>query len=247
MERQPPVEQEIEAPQIEMVSTPPIRVVIADSNQKYRNQCKENLKLKQDIQLVGECCEGLDVPILCDTLRPHIAIVDLHLSRMDGVEITYRLSQIAPETRVLIMSEKNDPYAVESIRSGARGYLLKNVNQYQVVEALRVIARGGYYIHPVIMEKLVTELRRLSHQETAFHRIHTTEQSTNWQEILTYREMEVLRLMTQGKNNRAISEHLYISEKTVKNHVSNILYKLGVQDRTQAVLMAIKCRWVQLI
>jgi two-component system response regulator DegU len=199
------------------------------------------------MRLVGECSEGMDVPLLCGSVMPHVAVINLYLPRIDGVETTYRLSQMAPQTKVLILSDHADAYAIETIRSGASGYILKNIKVESIIEAIRVIAHGGVYIHPVLMGRLVNELRRLSRLEGTIYYHYTTVPPISWQDVLTYREMEVLRLMSQGKNNRAISEHLYISEKTVKNHVSNILYKLNVQDRTQAVLLAIKYGWVQLI
>ncbi|MBA4495370.1 response regulator transcription factor [Paenactinomyces guangxiensis] len=225
----------------------PIRVLIADPDSTFRHGLKMALAKEEDMVLVGECSEGNEVPPLCGTTMPHVVILDLYLPRIDGVEVTCRLSQMAPRTKVLILSDQDDPYVLETIRSGASGYLLKSMGASSIIEAMRVIARGGFYIHPIMMGRLVNELRRLSRKEGVFQHLYTTLPPISWQEVLTYREMEVLRLMSQGKNNRAISEHLYISEKTVKNHVSNILYKLNVQDRTQAVLLAIKYGWVQLI
>lgn len=225
----------------------PIRVFIADADTEYRQALKQAVENEKDMVLVGECMDGYDVPLICGTTAPHLVVLDLHLPRVDGVETTYRLSQMAPHTKVLILSERADPYALETIRSGASGYLLKDLKMASLIEAIRVIAHGGVYIHPIMMGRLVNELRRLSRMEGAMYYHYASLPPLSWQEVLTYREMEVLRLMSQGKNNRAISEHLYISEKTVKNHVSNILYKLNVQDRTQAVLLALKYGWVQLI
>lgn len=247
IERQPLTEHAKSGILDSSVEMTPLRVLIADSNQTYRTQIKHFLIQHKNFQLVGECCEGVDVPLLCKTLKPDVAIVDLHLPRMNGVEVTHHLTRISPRTKILILADQDHAHVLETIRSGASGYLLKTVKLEQIIEALRIIAQGGYYIHPIIMGRLVAELRRLSQRDLSFQRIYTENQPINWKEVLTYREMEVLRLITQGKNNRVISEHLYISEKTVKNHVSNILFKLNVQDRTQAVLMAIKCGWVQLV
>jgi len=248
--RQPQVEQAIRSlshGHRQEVQEKPIRVLIADPDPEYRQRIKDALSKEKDMVLVGECAEGYDVPLLCGTTAPHVAVINLYLPRIDGVEATYRLSQMAPQTKVLILSDQDDPYVIETIRSGASGYLLKNIKIESVIEAMRVIFHGGVYIHPVMMSRIVHELRRLSKMEGVIHYLYAKTPAVSWQEILTYREMEVLRLMSQGKNNRTISEHLYISEKTVKNHVSNILYKLNVQDRTQAVLLAISYGWVQVI
>lgn len=225
----------------------PIRVMIADTDIRFRDQLKKALKRENDMLLVGETSEGYDVPLICGTQNPHVVVMNLYLPRVDGVEVTYRLWKMSPQTKVLILSEHADPYVLETIRSGASGFLLKNTETKALMDAIRVIASGGVYIHPVMIGSLVNELRRLSRIEGAIYYHYMAVPHVSWREVLTEREMEVLRLMAQGKNNRMISEHLYISEKTVKNHVSNILYKLNVQDRTQAVLMAMKYGWVQLI
>lgn len=231
----------------ELTTKSPIRVLLADSNKNFLNKYKNVFSYCPEFHIVGECMDGSEAAHACETMLPHIVVMDLYLPRMDAVEVTYRLNRVTPQTKVLILTDQVDPYAVEAIRNGASGYLLKGTDPQQLLEALKVITYGGTYIHPALVGKMVNELRRLSRQEGAFSRIHTAYQVANWQEILTYREMEVLRLLAQGKNNRAIGEHLFISEKTVKNHVSKILYKLHVHDRTQAVLLAIKYGWVQLI
>lgn len=244
-EGQPPMEQPTDTTHLNSLNKAPIRVLIADANLAFRQQCKHFLLQHRVFRLVGECRDGNDVPLLCRASKPDVVIIDLHLPRMNGVEVTYCISQMFSRIQVLVLAEQADRYGLETIRSGAAGYLLKSVSMEQLFEAVQVIAQGGYYIHPVMIGPLIDELRRLSQQEGVFQRIHREQQIAHWQEILTYREMDVLRLMAQGKNNRTIGEHLNISEKTVKNHVSNILYKLNVQDRTQAVLAAIRYGWVQ--
>ncbi|WP_175482229.1 LuxR C-terminal-related transcriptional regulator [Thermoflavimicrobium dichotomicum] len=222
---------------------PNIRVLIADQDPHFRKKIKSAVANEKDMVLVGECNKGIDVPYLCKQVLPHLVIMDLYLPHSNSVEVTYRICQMTPQTKVLILSDQDDPYVLETIRSGASGFLLKNIDCKQMMEAIRMIAYGGVYIHPIMMGRIVNELRRLSRKEGIFAKVAPY----SWQEILTYREMEVLRLMSQGKNNRSISEQLFISEKTVKNHVSKILYKLNVQDRTQAVILAIKYGWVPLI
>ncbi len=225
----------------------PIRLLIADSDPGYRNRIKSALEIENDILIVGESSEGHEVPLICGMVKPHVVMANLYLQRVDGVELTYRLSQMMPQAKVLILSDCADPYVLETIRLGASGFLLRDTQIQTVIETIRVLASGEVYIHPVMTGIMVNELRRLSRMEGAFYYHYATIPRVSWKDVLTYREMEVLRLMAQGKNNRTIGEHLYISEKTVKNHVSNILYKLNVQDRTQAVLLAMKYGWVQLI
>jgi two-component system response regulator DegU len=219
-----------------------IRVLIADQDAHFRAKIKEAVSREKDMVFVGECTKGLDIPYLCKRVLPHLVIMDLYLP-YSSVDIIYQITQTTPQAKVLILSDRDDPYVLETIRSGASGYLLKNLEEKQMLDAIRVIACGGVYIHPIMMGRVINELRRLSRKEGEL----TKAAPCSWREVLTYREMEVLQLMSQGKNNRSISEHLYISEKTVKNHVSKILYKLNVQDRTQAVLLAIKYGWVPLV
>jgi two-component system, NarL family, response regulator DegU len=224
-----------------------IRVLVADSDQQFRSNFVQQLQAERDITPVGEAKSGSEVLLLAQKQLPDVVVLDLHLPHMDGVEVTYHLQQMLPQIKILILAERDHPGVLETIRNGASGSLLKEMQFKEMLTAIRVIAYGGFYIHPLLMRRFVTELRRLSHREKVIERIHRTRGPYNWHEILTYREMEVLRLLVQGKNNRMIGEHLYISEKTVKNHVSNILHKLHVRDRTQAVLLAIRSGWVQVI
>jgi two-component system response regulator DegU len=144
----------------------------------------------------------------------------------------------------------DEGYVYRTLRSGASGYLLKEMGTSDLVEAVRVVASGGAYIHPKVTGKLIEEFRRLSEKEGANERTFSIEEGSTVDpkiiESLTRREREVLQLMAEGKSNRAIGEYLFISEKTVKNHVSSILQKLNVQDRTQAVVNSIKNGWVKL-
>jgi two-component system response regulator DegU len=144
----------------------------------------------------------------------------------------------------------DEGYVYRTLRSGAYGYLLKEMEASDLVEAVRIVANGGAYIHPKVTGKVVEEFRRLSGQEEAMElQIGNQERNpanSKLIESLTRREREVLQLMAEGKSNRVIGDTLFISEKTVKNHVSSILQKLDVQDRTQAVVVSIKNGWVKL-
>lgn len=222
-----------------------IRVFIANADQQFRCHLRSKLEQEKDMVLVGECSQGIDVTKLCRKLYPDVVVLDLGLPQMDGAQITDQLCQISPQIKVLIIADQHHPKILESIRYGASGSLPRGMKMEQIVIALRLIAYGEVYIHPIMLKQLIVDWRRLSQQEEFLRQSHHS--SFNRREFLTDREIEVLQLMAQGKKNRLISKHLSISEKTVKNHVSNILHKLNVQDRTQAVLLAIKYGWVTLI
>jgi two-component system response regulator DegU len=151
-----------------------------------------------------------------------------------------------PETKVIILSIHDDEnYVQHALKTGAQGYLLKEMDADALIDAVRVVAEGGSYLHPKVTHNLVKEYRRLAAEEGADRdSVHTIEIRRPLH-LLTRRECEVLQLLADGKSNRAIGETLYISEKTVKNHVSNILQKMNVNDRTQAVVLAIKNGWVE--
>jgi two-component system response regulator DegU len=172
----------------------------------------------------------------------------------NGVVATERLRMIFPEVKVIILSIHDDEsYVFETLRKGASGYLLKDMEAESLINAIRSVVSGHAYIHPKVTGKLINQLRRMTYlddvgvvapsqaiKEAGMKYVH------NDNSPLTKREAEVLRLMAEGKSNKLIGESLFISEKTVKNHVSSILQKLEVDDRTQAVIAAIKNGWVTL-
>jgi two-component system response regulator DegU len=175
-------------------------------------------------------------------------LMDINMPKKTGVEATRLIKESNPDIRILILSIHDDEaYIFETIRAGANGYLLKDVESDVLVEAVRQVASGSSFIHPQVTTKLLDEFKRLSNQVYDGEGEQSEpELNDEWQEILTQREMEILKLMAEGKSNRTIGETLFISEKTVKNHVSSILGKLSVDDRTQAVITAAKRSWVKL-
>jgi len=163
---------------------------------------------------------------------------------VNGVEATKQLVDAYPKTKVIILSIHDDEnYVAHALTSGARGYLLKEMDADALIEAVKVVAEGGSYLHPKVTHNLIADYRRLtsSDRKKGFQQGEVRRPY----HLLTKRECEVLQLLADGKSNRAIGEALYISEKTVKNHVSNILQKMNVNDRTQAVVTAIKRGWVE--
>ncbi|NGQ95622.1 response regulator transcription factor [Brevibacillus sp. SYP-B805] len=228
-----------------------ISIILIDDHQLFRDGVKRILEMEPDFRVVGEGSDGEDAARLAEAYQPDVMLMDINMPNMNGVSAAEHVIAVSPKTRVIILSIHDDEgYVYRTLRTGASGYLLKEMGTTDLVEAVRVVARGGAYIHPKVTGKLIEEFRRLSEQEESHDRSESYDESTavdpHLIESLTRREREVLQLMAEGKSNRAIGEFLFISEKTVKNHVSSILQKLNVQDRTQAVVISIKNGWVKL-
>lgn len=229
-----------------------IRILLVDDHGLFREGVKRILELESDFEVVGEFGNGAECLTKGRELNPDVILLDINMPVMNGVEATPLILEIMTQARVIILSIHDDEhYVFRSIRSGAAGYLLKEMDAESLVEAVRVVAAGGTYIHHKVSGKLIDEFRRLSledehyREQIAATREYTPMDLTGW-ELLTPRERDVLKLMAQGNNNRNIGNILYISEKTVKNHVSSILLKMGVDDRTQAVVQAIQKGWMSL-
>lgn len=228
-----------------------ISIILVDDHQLFRDGVKRILEMEGDFRIVGEGFDGADAIRLAEELQPDIVLMDINMPNINGVAAAEDVIAVSPKSRVIILSIHDDEgYVYRTLRSGASGYLLKDMGTNELVDAVRVVARGGAYIHPKVTGKLIDEFRRLSEQEELYDRTPVNEETISVDptliDSLTRREREVLQLMAEGKSNRAIGEFLFISEKTVKNHVSSILQKLNVQDRTQAVVISIKNGWVRL-
>ena len=228
-----------------------LRIVIVDDHQLFREGVKRILEMEADFKVVGEGADGGEAALLAEEHKPDVLLMDINMPNINGVSAAENVIGVSPTTRVIMLSIHDDEgYVYRTLRSGASGYLLKEMGTSDLVDAVRVVASGGAYIHPKVTGKLIEEFRRLSEQEGSTERSFSVNESQAIDpkviESLTRREREVLQLMAEGKSNRAIGEFLFISEKTVKNHVSSILQKLNVQDRTQAVVISIKNGWVKL-
>jgi DNA-binding NarL/FixJ family response regulator len=181
--------------------------------------------------VVGEAGNGEEAIRLAVELRPAILLMDLRMPVLDGVSATRRLHSVQPECRVIVLTTfDDDEYVFDGLRAGAVGYLLKDTSSEKLLEAIHAAARGEYFLLPSITAKVMAEFSRLANQVP-----RTVEAPAC---SLSERETEVLRLVATGASNREIAELLVIAEGTVKNHVTNILGKLEVQDRMQAVLKA---------
>ncbi|HET7626978.1 MAG TPA: response regulator transcription factor [Bacillales bacterium] len=224
------------------------RIVLIDDHRLFREGVKRILEMVDDFKVVDEGDDGKEVEAIVKVHEPDVVLMDINMPGINGVEATRRLMEASPDTKVIILSIHDDEsYVTHALKSGASGYLLKEMDSDSLVEAVRVVSEGGAYIHPKVTHNLINEFRRLANggdnNDSGYGNIEYRKPL----HILTRRECEVLQLLADGKSNRAIGEALYISEKTVKNHVSNILQKINVEDRTQAVVEAIKNGWVRVM
>lgn len=220
-------------------------IVIIDDHQLFREGVKRILDFESTFEVVAEGDDGSYAVELIEEHRPDVVIMDINMPHMNGIEATKHLIEAYPETKVIILSIHDDEnYVTHALQTGANGYLLKEMDADALIEAVKVVAEGGSYLHPKVTHNLIKEYRKLLAVSIEDTPVKTVEIRRPLH-LLTRRECEVLQLLADGQSNRAIGETLYISEKTVKNHVSNILQKMAVNDRTQAVVMAIKNGWVE--
>ncbi|RSK37060.1 response regulator [Bhargavaea beijingensis] len=219
-------------------------IIIIDDHQLFREGVKRILDFEETFNVVAEGSDGEEVIGLYEQHRPDVVLMDINMPGKSGIEATGELMAAHPEAKIIILSIHDDEsYVTHAMKTGALGYMLKEMDADAIVQAIKVVAAGGSYLHPKVTKNLVAEFRRLSAKEHlgSFHQAEIRRPY----HLLTKRECEVLQLLTDGQSNRAIGESLYISEKTVKNHVSSILQKMNVNDRTQAVVTAIKNGWVE--
>jgi two-component system, NarL family, response regulator LiaR len=204
-----------------------ITLLIVDDHIVVRQGLRTFLETRPELEVIGDAGSGEEALRLVQDHVPDVALVDLVMPGMDGVEVTRRIRDISPHTQVIIFSSfYKDEHIFPAIRSGALSYLLKDARPEELVEAIHKAAAGEAVLDPKVAARIVQELQGNS------------EQGLNPFAELSQRELEVLRLIANGLSNQAISEHLVISEKTVKSHVSNILSKLHLSDRTQAAVYA---------
>lgn len=208
-----------------------IRVLIVDDHQVVRQGLRTFLDLHEDIQVVGEAGNGETAVEMTRQLAPHVVLMDLVMPGMDGITATARIRSLGLETKVIALTSFTDDDKVfPVIQAGASSYLLKDVSPDMLVEAIRATWRGEVRLHPEIQQRLMEHAARPA----------GTPGTAALPAGLTGREAEVIRLVARGQNNREIAGFLGISEKTVKTHISNILGKLGLEDRTQLAIHALR-------
>lgn len=208
--------------------TPPIRVLVADDHTIVRKGIRALLSTEPDIEVVGEAKDGAEALALAQSLCPDVVLMDLVMPKLDGIGATRQIAAKQPNTRILVLTSfAADDKVFPAIKAGALGYLLKDSDPEVLVQAIHQVYRGESSLEPSIARKVLSELAQPpKHDLTS--------------DPLTSREVDVLRLVAQGKNNKEIAGELYISEMTVRTHVSSILSKLHLASRTQAALYALR-------
>jgi NarL family two-component system response regulator LiaR len=205
----------------------PITILLADDHALVRSGVRAYLQIQPDILVVAEAASGAEAVQLAAEYVPDVALMDLMMPEMDGIEATRRLRTASPRTQVIVLTSfHDDAHIFPAIKAGALSYLLKDINPRELAEAVRQAARGESVLHPRVATRLVADLRA------------EREQPSNAFAELSDREFEVLRLIAGGYSNAAIASQLVLSEKTIKGYVSNVLEKLRLADRTQAAVMA---------
>jgi DNA-binding NarL/FixJ family response regulator len=208
-----------------------IKILIVDDQALFREGLRTLLSVQPDLKVVGEAANGEEALRLAVTHQPHIVLMDLRMPVMDGVTATQRLRDILQKCKVIVLTTFDDDELVfDGLRAGAVGYLLKDVSSDVLFEAIRAADRGEYFLLPSITAKVMAEFSRLSRLAPP--------PASSLEDPLSPRETEILRMVATGASNREIAENLVIAEGTVKNHLTNILSKLSVKDRMQAVLKA---------
>jgi DNA-binding NarL/FixJ family response regulator len=211
----------------------PIRVLVVDDHALFRRGLEMVLAQETDIEVVGEASDGAEAVDKAGDLLPDIVLMDVRMPRRSGIEACRTIKEVAPSTRIIMLTisdEEADLY--EAIKAGATGYLLKEISIDEVASAIRAVASGQSLISPSMASKLLTEFAGMLKRAAETQQVPMPR--------LTERELEVLRLVARGLNNRDIARSLFISENTVKNHVRNILEKLQLHSRMEAVVYAVR-------
>ncbi|MFP5256718.1 MAG: response regulator [Acidimicrobiia bacterium] len=210
-----------------------IRVLICDDHALFRRGLTMVLESEEGIEVVGEAEDGTEAVAKAEELAPDVVLMDVRMPRVSGIEATSTIAERVPTTKILMLTvsdEEDDLY--DAIKAGATGYLLKEISIEEVASAIRAVVSGQSLISPSMASKLLTEFTNLSKRADERQSVPTPR--------LTERELEVLKLVAQGLTNRDIAGELYISENTVKNHVRNILEKLHLHSRMEAVVYAVR-------
>jgi DNA-binding NarL/FixJ family response regulator len=210
-----------------------LRVLICDDHALFRRGLEMVLENEPDLEVVGEATDGIQAVEKAQELMPDVVLMDVRMPKRSGIEATQQIKELLPHVKILVLTisdEEADLY--DSIKAGAAGYLLKEISTDEVADAIRSVWAGHSRISPAMASKLLTEFQAMTKRADERQQIAPPR--------LTDRELEVLRLVAKGLNNRDIAKNLYISENTVKNHIRNILEKLQLHSRMEAVIYAVR-------
>ena len=208
----------------------PVRIVVADDHQVVRDGFAELLNTQPDFTVIATASDGADAVRICNQLHPDVVLMDIRMPGVDGIEATRQLTASPTPPRILILTTFDlDEYVYDALRAGASGFLLKDGTAERVFDAVRVVVAGDALLAPSVTRRLISEF-------AAQHR--PADPQARAVGALTPRETEILRLVAEGLSNHEIAQRLVVTEETVKTHVSRILSKLGLRDRTQAVVAA---------
>jgi len=214
-----------------------IRVLLADDHAVVRKGIREFLEANEDIEIVAEASDGEQALAYAMELQPDVAVLDIQMPHLTGIEVTARLHTEYPDIKVLILTAYDyDPYILSALRAGASGYVMKTARAEDLVQAVRTVCEGGSALDPLVTRKMVAHLTHTGLYSDQNHIL----------ELPSEREMDVLRLVARGLSNRGIAAALNISPRTVQGHLANLFEKLGVSTRTEAALLAVKMGWVAL-
>lgn len=206
------------------------RVLLVDDHDLIREGLRHLLEATGDVEIVGEAVNGREAINYVQELRPDVVLMDINMPEVDGIRATEAVSRCCPQTNVIVLTmSREDEYAIDAVRAGASGYLLKSARSAEVVRAVKLAARGGSAIDPSLAPVLMREYHRMVNNEAP---------AQNGAGALSDRDRALLRLLAAGNNNRQIAAELQLAESTVKNNLSALFAKIDVRDRTQAVLYA---------
>jgi DNA-binding NarL/FixJ family response regulator len=214
-----------------------IRVLIADDHTIVRDGTRRILETEKDLEVVAEASNGEEAVALTSSLRPDVAIIDIAMPVLDGIEVTRQIKVLYPATAILILTaHDNDQFIFSLLEAGAAGYLLKSVRSQELVDAVRALHAGESVLHPAVARKVMNYFAMSSGRDKKRGRSQT----------LTQRELDILKLVTRGLSNKGIADDLSLSMRTVQRHLESIFNKLQVGSRTEAVVRALKEGWITL-
>lgn len=228
------------------VLTDSISIALIDDHKLFREGVKRILLTNAAFTIVAEGDDGNQAIEIVEKYKPNVVLMDINMPEVNGIEATKQIVEKFPDVKVIMLSIHDDRKLVtEALLHGAKGYLLKEVGTESLIEAVKTVESGGAYLHPKVTNHVLEEYQNAMDNVVESSGALFAEYRKPLH-LLTKRECQVLQLLSEGQSNRDISQTLLISEKTVKNHVSNILQKMEVTDRTQAVVMAIHNGWVKM-